>query len=382
MTKKKIVHLTYDMRIGGTETVIKNLVEGTDKALFDVEILCIEPELGPFGQQLLDKGYNITNLNWLGGFDREVIKNIRQFIKKHDIDILHCHQYTPWVYGTLAATLTKTKVIFTEHGRFYPDSSSWKRKLINPILVAMTDHITTISKATKQALVKYEFIPESKIEVIYNGIEPLVPDIDAVERLKSDLKIPHDAKILGTVARLDPIKNQTMMLRAFAQVLKEYPNTFLVIVGDGEERTNLENLTDTLDIRNHVRFVGYIAKPVNHIQLMDIFLLSSLSEGTSMTLLEAMSLGKPFVVTNVGGNPEVVNEYNNGLVTQNDNCGNFSFAIEQLLLSEGTLNNYGENSRSRFQDNFCRSKMVYNYFSLKTLKANKNQYDREGKDVK
>lgn len=364
MTKKKIVHLTYDMRIGGTETVIKNLVEGTDKALFDVEILCIEPELGPFGQQLLDKGYNITNLNWLGGFDREVIKNIRQFIKKHDIDILHCHQYTPWVYGTLAATLTKTKVIFTEHGRFYPDSSSWKRKLINPILVAMTDHITTISKATKQALVEYEFIPESKIEVIYNGIEPLVPDIDAVERLKSDLKIPHDAKILGTVARLDPIKNQTMMLRAFAQVLKEYPNTFLVIVGDGEERTNLENLTDTLDISSHVRFVGYVAKPVNHIQLMDVFLLSSLSEGTSMTLLEAMSLAKPCVVTDAGGNPEIILDTVNGLVTKNGKTDDFSQAIIAIVNNNQPAEKMAVQAEQLFYQKFTNHVMNEAYLHI------------------
>lgn len=350
------------MRIGGTETVIKNLVEGTDKALFDVEILCIEPKLGPFGQQLLDKGYNITNLNWLGGFDREVIKNIRQFIKKHDIDILHCHQYTPWVYGTLAAILTKTKVIFTEHGRFYPDSSSWKRKLVNPLLVSLTNAITTISKATKQALVEYEFIPESKIEVIYNGIEPLVSESTEVEKIRTSLDIPMDANILGTVARLDPIKNQTMMIEAFHDVVQQQPNSFLIIVGDGEEREKLAAIVKKREITEQVKFIGYIAEPVNYIELMDVFLLSSLSEGTSMTLLEAMSLEKPCVVTDAGGNAEIIQNNHNGFVSPNNDKLAFSKAILKTINSEKVL--LGKKSREIFSEFFHNKVMVKKYTSL------------------
>lgn len=351
------------MRIGGTEMVIKNLVEGIDKTKFDVEILCIEPKLGPFGEQLTEKGIKITNLHWLGGFDTRLIKRIRQYIKQNKIDVLHCHQYTPWVYGTMAAAFSKAKVIFTEHGRFYPDSSSWKRKFINPVLLAFTDHITAISKATKQALVDFEYIPAKKIEVIYNGIKPLIADENKVKQLREQYEIPADEKILGTVARLDPIKNQTMMIEAFSMVLKECPNTYLFIVGDGEEREKLENLVDRLHIRCNVIFTGYIAKPVNYIALFDIFLLSSLSEGTSMTLLEAMSLGKPSVVTDAGGNPEVIESGVSGLISTNNHALKYS---QNILKAINTFKNiaWKENSLNTFNERFHMKKMTKNYQSI------------------
>ena len=359
MSKINVLHLTYDMRIGGTETVIKNLVEGTDKSAFDVEILCIEPNIGPFGEQLLEAGYKIHKLFWQGGFNTKLIKAIRQFIRENQVDVLHCHQYTPWVYGVLAATFTSTKVIFTEHGRFYPDSSSWKRKLINPVLVSFTDAITTISKATKQALVDYEFIPQNKIDVIYNGIEPLVSDNSEVEMLRTSLGIPNDAKVLGTVARLDPIKNQTMMLKAFSQVLEQQKDSFLVIVGDGEEREKLESLADDLGISQAVKFIGYIAKPVNYIELMDVFLLSSLSEGTSMTLLEAMSLGKPCVVTDAGGNAEIIVDGKNGVVTANDNAEQFAHGILSVL--NDNQSDYANQAITRYNQYFNCAAMVTDY---------------------
>jgi len=360
--KTKVVHLTYDMRIGGTETVIKNIVEGLDPERFETEVLCIEPELGPFGQQLQEKGFTITNLHWVGGFDLKLIGKVRSYIKENRVDVLHCHQYTPWVYGCIAALLTDVKVIFTEHGRFYPDVSSWKRKYINPVLLKFTDQVTAISKATKQALVDYEFLPQRRIEVVYNGIAPLIKDKKAIADLRQEYSLPEDAKIVGTVARLDPIKNQTMMIKAFANARESISNLYLLIVGDGEERNTLEALVEQLNIRDYVIFTGYVAKPVNHIALMDAFLLSSLSEGTSMTLLEAMSLGKPCVVTDAGGNAEVVKHNCSGLVSPNNDLDGFSQNLIKTFSAESQT--FGVNALTRFESEFSCKKMNDSYIKL------------------
>ncbi len=364
---KKILHLTYDMRIGGTEQVIKNLIEGMDLSQFDVSILCIEEPIGPFGEMLIEQGIKIDSFARQDGFDTNLIKQIRQYIKQHKIDVLHCHQYTPWVYGVLAAAFTKTKVIFTEHGRFYPDSSSWKRKLINPILVALTDHITVISKATKQALADFEYIPLKNVDVVYNGIAELEVDNAIASDLRSKYKIPDDAIVLGTIARLDPIKNQTMMLRAFQQVLAKKSNCYLLIVGDGDERTKLENLVDELTIRNNVIFTGYIAKPANHMKLMDIFLLPSLSEGTSMTLLEAMSIGKPCAVTDAGGNSEIILHEYNGLVSENGDADEFHKSLIRMVNDEHMLETFSINARKRFDSHFNRRQMTSQYEAIYKL---------------
>lgn len=361
MHKTKVLHITYDMRIGGTEMVIKNIINGCDKNKIEMSILCIESPLGPFAKDLQAQGIQFYQLDRQAGFDKKLISNIRSVIKDEAIDIIHCHQYTPWVYGVIAAAFFKTKVIFTEHGRFYPDSSTWKRKLINPILNYFTDKVTAISQATKHALVEFENIPLNDIEVIYNGISPLHINIEKAEELKESLNIPENNIILGTVARFDPIKNHSMMLHAFSQVLIKHPNTTLIIVGDGDERENIEQCINHLRLKDNVILTGYKAKPAEHIAIMDIFLLSSLSEGTSMTLLEAMSIGKPCVVTNAGGNPEIIKNKANGLVTQNDNSEQFEQAISHLIEHKNDISKMKRESFTRFETMFTSKIMAKHY---------------------
>jgi glycosyltransferase involved in cell wall biosynthesis len=361
--RKNILHITYDMRIGGTEMVIKNIIDGADKTLFNMSIFCIEKPIGPWGVDLQKSGIVIDAKKRQPGFDTSLIKAIRRQLKENKIDLIHCHQYTPWVYGVLAAIGLKTKVIFTEHGRFYPDSSSWKRQLINPVLNWFTDQVTAISQATKQALVEFENIPEGSIDVIYNGIAPLNVDVEKAQTLRKTLNIPHDHSVLGTVARFDPIKNHTMMLRAFAQVLATNKDCTLLIVGDGEERDNIEQCIKQLNIQKNVILAGYQAKPAEHIAIMDLFLLSSLSEGTSMTLLEAMSMGKPCVVTHAGGNPEIIMNEQNGLVTENDNMHAYAQAISSLVNGAEHAKAFGENGKNIFKQLF--SEKVMNTFYKK-----------------
>ncbi len=355
------MHVTYDMRIGGTEQVIKNLIGGNQNDSINMSILCLESPVGPFGQQLQQQGIEIVQLQRQDGFDIHLIKAIRQVIKQHQIDVLHCHQYTPWVYGLFAALGTSTKVIFTEHGRFYPDFSSWKRRLINPWLAKLTHRISAISAATRTALIEYEFIPGKRIDVIYNGILGLTPSGKAAAEIKASLDIPANAKVLGTVARFDPIKNHLMMLDAFAKVRDQFPDTYLVIVGDGEERPNIEARIAALNLHENVRLTGYNPKPQALLEIMDIYLLSSLSEGTSMTLLEAMSLAKPCVVTRAGGNPEIVDDGVTGLVTPNDDGPAFADAICQLLATPQQAEQIGQAGMQRFQRRFAVNAMISQY---------------------
>ncbi len=360
----RVMHLTYDMRIGGTEMVIKNLIEGNDDPTIEMSIFCIETPLGPWGEELQAAGIPITTQARQPGFDTRLIGAIRGHIKEHNIDILHCHQYTPWVYGALAAAFTKTKVIFTEHGRFYPDASSWKRRWVNPILLKLTDHVTAISKATKQALVDYEFIPAERIEVIYNGIKPLIANNEDVQRLRDSLGLSGKHYILGTVARLDPIKNQKMMINAFSSVLQTQPEAKLIIVGDGEEMSSLREQVKQLGIQNSVIFTGYKPQPSAYIALIVVFLLSSFSEGTSMTLLEAMSLGKPCIVTNVGGNPEIITNGTNGYVTPNDDAEEFAKATVALLKDQNLYEKMSGAAQQVFNEKFNVTDMSQRYHNL------------------
>ena len=357
-----VLHITYDMSIGGTEQVIRNLVEALDKSQFISSILCIDGKIGLWGKELQDKGYRLFCLKRLPGFDRKLIKEIRALIRRENIDIVHCHQYTPYTYGWFGALFTGKPVLFTEHGRFYPDSRKFKRRLINPILQRMTAAITSISQATKAALVGFENLNGSKIEVIYNGIADTHVAPNA--KLRSELGLVDSDIVIGTISRLDVIKNHPMILRALQRSLKLHPNLRLLIVGDGPMRDELHQLSHDLGVKDHVIFTGLQPKPQAYLAIMDIFLLPSLSEGTSMTLLEAMCFAKPSIATAVGGTPEILVDKKTGLLIANKDEDGLVKAIQILANNNELRIQYGGNARATYKKSFTLDIMVRNYEKL------------------
>lgn len=352
------------MGMGGAEQVITNLVEHTDKTRYAVSILCLEEPVGAFGKQLMEKGVQVASFRRKPGFDTSLVGQIRRYLKRHQVAILHCHQYTPYVYGLSAAVFTSTKVIFTEHGRFFPDKRRRKRVLLNPLLNRFTAYITAISVATKDALIQYENFPSEKIKVIYNGLDDvrylLPPDVG----LKKELGLPISARIMGTVGRLDSIKNQKMMIKALRQVRVSYPETVLLIVGDGPERRNLEAFVAELGLTSHVIFTGFREDVHRFFSLMDVFLLTSFSEGTAMTILEAMASGLPTIVTDVGGNPEIVEAGKTGFVIPSDDEKALADRVLSFFNNPNTMKIMGQAGRAHFENHFTVDKMVQAYEAI------------------
>lgn len=366
MKKLRILHVTFDMAIGGTEQVIRQLVLNLPAAEFDNEIFCIDGKIGAIGAQLQEQGIRIHQAPRKGGLDFVLIKTLRQILCYGDFDVVHCHQYTPWVYGWFAAWGCKAKVVFTEHGRFFPDRSRGKALPLNVLMALTTSAISAISAATRDALARYEWVPQTLVQVVYNGIQPLKVEMSKVSELRSKLGLTDDLLVLGTIARLDPVKNQAMMLHSFALVQTEFPNSRLLIVGDGPSRQELEQLTLELGLKELVIFTGFINDPVSYLQLMDIYLLSSFTEGTSMTLLEAMNLGKPCVVTSVGGNPEIVIDEVSGYVTPSNDPGSFANAIQKLLSDTNKRNIFGVKGKNIFYEYFSIERMTVRYKEIYT----------------
>ena len=367
----RVLHVTFNMGIGGTEQVIRQLITGLDSERVTSEILCIDGQVGAIGEQLRESGIPIVAVQRRPGFDRSLIRIIRTRLRKGHFDVVHCHQYTPWVYGWFAALGLPVSVVFTEHGRFYPDRYRYKAALVNQAMARTTRAMVAISEATSQALARYEFLPRSRIRVVYNGIAALQPDRDRMAALRAELGIPDQAFVMGTVSRMDPVKNQSMMLRAFHRFLQQCPEGWLLVVGDGAERESLQFLAGELGISERVTFTGSVSQPANHMALMEVFLLSSFTEGTSMTLLEAMSLGIPAVATDVGGNPEIVREGINGMLVPVDDEQAFAEAMIGLWQEPETRSQLGQGARTRFDERFSREVMVNAYQEIYREAAHK-----------
>jgi glycosyltransferase involved in cell wall biosynthesis len=358
----RILHITFNMSFGGTEQVIRQLASNLDRTLFHSEIACIDGEIGKMGLALESQtGIKHHSRKRRSGFDLKTVLWLRRLIKNGKFDIVHCHQYSPYIYGWFAHWGTGARVVFTEHGRFHPDRYRTKARWINPLIARTTHKIVAISAATSGALVEYEYLPANKIEVIYNGISPVSVDEKRRANLREELSLKPEQAIIGTVARLDSVKNQAMILQALRKILDLGFNVHFLLVGDGPERAKLQTLAAELQLEESVTFAGFQPQPSEYLSLMDVFLLPSFTEGTSMTLLEAMSLGIPTVATRVGGTPEIVTEGETGLLIESNDLTGFTSAIQLLLENPDRRSTMAQQAKRSFEERFSAQQMVEQY---------------------
>lgn len=304
--KTRVLHIVLSLEIGGMEQVVADLVKQTDHHEFVSVVACLN-ELGPIAKELISVGVKVLKvdkmvpiLSYL--YPGKLIKLIRG----HNIDVVHVHSGC-WHKAALAARYCGVKkIIYTDHGRKFPDSA--KVMILDRLVSPITRHVVAVSDNLAEYLRINVGIPGKKIKVIINGI-------DVNRFLFSFNQIPGNTCLrLGIIARLAPVKDIATLIRAMAIVHQHNPNLLLSIVGDGPERYFLESLVSELGLAQVVSFLGFRRDIPSVLKEIDIFVLSSLSEGTSITLLEAMASGKPVVVTNVGGNPAIVEQGVNGLL--------------------------------------------------------------------
>jgi L-malate glycosyltransferase len=361
----RVMHVLLTMGVGGAEKLVYDMISHQDSAMLNSSVCCLQA-MGPLGDKLRESGVPVFFYERKHGIDWSMIGWLRKLIISEKIDVLHAHQYTPMFYTVLAAVgLSRVRIIYTEHGRLYPEKWSWKRYLFNPLLSLGIDHIVSIAESTKQAMVRYDNFPVAKTRVIHNGVDfetfNTVIDVSAKRR---ELGLTDTDRIIGTAARLEEIKNLPMMLRAFKQVLAVQPDTVLLIAGRGSQEEPLKKLAAELGLSDRVKFLGLRFDLPEIYPLFEVFLLSSFTEGISITLLEAMANGVPVVVTDVGGNPEVVVDGETGCLVPSDDDIKMSVKILELLKTRGMAQRMGRSAVERVESLFSFRIMMDNYKCL------------------
>ena len=359
-----IGHVLHQMDFAGAEVLAADLarrLQGQWRFVF----LCLDG-VGAMGESLRNEGFEVVELGRKPGVDWRVCARIRKAVKKYNIRLLHAHQYSPFFYAA-ASRLMKhdPPVLFTEHGRHYPDMRSGKRVFINPWLLKKNDQVTAVGQFVRRALIDNEGISAGRtgkeIDVIYNGIDP--DKFEGGNRKEARKAIDAQTKdlIVMQVARFHPVKDHATSIKAFVHVVDEIPKAKLVLVGDGNEREAMEELAENLGVGNSVKFMG-VRDDVNKLlDAADVFVLSSLSEGVSVTLLEAMAASKPIVATNVGGNAEVVEHGRNGLLSERSHADELAHNIKMLLRDKQMRKRMGEAGRNRLLKMFTQKKMHQSY---------------------
>jgi len=361
----KIMHVVLSLDAGG----------GAERLVFDMvrhhafaatpPVVCCLLSLGALGEQLQQEGVRVFCALKPERFKASLVHWLASLIKEEGVEVVHAHQYTPMFYAVPAAWLAgRKRVVYTEHGRLYPDIRRWKRRLVNPFLSLGIDHIISISEGTKRAMVDVDNFASTKIKVVHNGmyLSPAASCFDPAAKRRA-LGLDQHSRIIGTAARLEEIKNLPMLLRGFRHLLDQRDDTYLLIAGRGSQEAMLKGYAREIGVEERVLFLGLRNDLEEIYPLFEVFLLTSFSEGISITLLEAMSHGIPAVVTDVGGNPEVVLEGETGFLVELGDDISLSKRVAMLLDDKALAQRCGKQGRARADKEFGFDLMIERYLS-------------------
>lgn len=360
--KTKAAFVVHSLNPGGTERLAADMALAL-KDEYDIHILCLD-EPGIWADPVRSAGIPVSCFYRQPGVDLRIPVLLARYAKSRNIDFFHAHQTTPWFYAGLSRLMQpKTKLVFEEHGRHYPENLNRKKRRFNRmVLQQLTNTVVAVSRDVKDRLVRYEGIDPKKIQVVYNGTRPL-PPMTPKDRnaLRHRFGFQENDIVAGFIGRLDPIKNLPLLLEGFRRASSQCPALKLLIVGDGPLFEDIKEKVHRLDLHKQVTLAGYQPDAGKLAPAMDIFLLVSLSEGTSMALLEAMSAGVPAIVTRVGGNPEIVVHGQTGWIIISDDSAALAASLTEAASDPQKRYTLGNNARNRFLENFTFDRMINQY---------------------
>lgn len=315
MSDITVCQVLHGLDVGGAEVLAARLARRL-RGAFRFVFVCLD-QLGVLGQRLSEEGFAVHVLGRKQGVDLRCTRELARVMQQERIDLLHAHQYTPFFYGATARLLwRKAPVLFTEHGRWFPDYPRRKRMIANRLLLERRDRVVGVGEAVRGALIHNEGIPARRVAVIYNGIDLSAFANQDGQRdvVRRELGLEPGSPVIIQVARLDVLKDHATAIRTIGHVVKQRPDARLLIVGDGPEGQAIRGLVQQEGLTEQVRFLGLRNDVPRLLAASDVALLTSVSEGIPLTLIEAMAARLPVVSTKVGGVSEIVEEERTGLL--------------------------------------------------------------------
>ncbi len=262
-------------------------------------------------------GLNVKIFPCRGKFDIKSILKIRNFIKNNKIDIIHSHGYKSNLYNLLASIGLRVKRITTCHNWLGSTAKMRFYAYLDKLLLNKFDKVIVVSNDLNAEVLKRGISPK-KVQLIYNGIDlkRFQPDNLNNISFKELLGFQDGSPLIGTVGRLTEEKGHNYLISAFANMISELPDAKLLIVGDGPLRNSMESQVKNLGLQNKVILMGTRRDIPEILNIIDIFVLPSLTEGVPMALLEAMAAKKPIIATRVGAISNIIKNGYSGLLVE------------------------------------------------------------------
>ncbi len=357
-----VCQVLHSLNVGGAEVLAVHISRAL-ASKFRFVFACLD-ELGTLGEELRRDRCDVEVFERRAGLDRRCAGRLAGWFRQQQVAVVHAHQYTPFFYCLASGILRRRPpILFTEHGRWFPDYPRRKRMLFNRLFLRSTDQVVAVGEHVKQALVANEGIASRRIEVVYNGVDVELFGGDTHERetVRRELGLSENDFAVLQVARLDALKDHCTAIRTLAATLPQAPNTMLLIAGEGPEEPGIRAEIARLGVGERVRMMGLRRDVPRLLGAADAFLLTSISEGIPVTLIEAMAARVPIVSTRVGGVGEVVIDGETGRLAASGDAAALATALVELAGSSGTRQSMGEEGRRRAEAMFTLSQMTSAY---------------------
>jgi sugar transferase (PEP-CTERM/EpsH1 system associated) len=376
-TPRKILHVVHSLQVGGLENGLVNLLNRLDPDRFEQTVCCLT-SMGKFAERVEVPTVKLIQLDIPATQFRFPLLRLAKIFRQLSPDVIHTRGW-PTVDAVFAARLANIRhIVHGEHGREHADAEgqNWKRNQVRRLVGHIVDRYVIVCEFFRSWLNNSCKVRNERIVYIPNGVDtkkfsPLSPVSDGerfetkIEQrlLRQRLGLPADKLLLGTVGRLDPVKDLPTLFRGLKQITRKFANARLVIVGDGPIRPQLARIANELELCSSLLWLGERDDIPELLRCFDLFVQTSIFEGMSNTILEAMASGLPIVTTDTGGNPELVTGENGTLVPVG-NVERLRDTLGRYLTDTELRKNHGLHSRARALKYFDLSLMAERYADM------------------
>lgn len=359
--KLKVLHLISGGDTGGAKMHVLSLVKEMQKKI-DVTLVCLME--GEFYRDGLAMGLDIRAIEQKQRYNLRVVRRLIHIIENEGVDILHCHGARANFIGAILKKFHQISMVTTIHSDYKLDFwGNFYKNLVyatlNAVALRSFDNFVAVSHNFKEMMVERRF-PKDRIGVVYNGVDFETPlELRSRQEILADygLEIPEEAKIIGIMGRLHPVKGHELFLEGAKQVIKQEPDTHFIAGGDGEEMDKLLALRDELGLQGRVHFIGRVYNPFEFFHAIDINTLTSYSESFPYVLLEGARLKKPTVSLAVGGIDRLIIDGKTGLLVKSRDPMEFALKLLQMLQDQELAHSLGEELYRHAQENYSLERM-------------------------
>jgi glycosyltransferase involved in cell wall biosynthesis len=371
--KLKICHVITRMIVGGAQENTLFTIVGHVKNGHEVTLLT-GPSPGPEGEllrnqdfpefEIKEEPYLIRELNPL--MDFKAYRSLTKFFREREFDVVHTHSSKAGVIGRAAARKAGVPlIVHTVHGQaFHRYEKWWKNKIYiasERWAAKRCDKIYAVAQAMIDQCVEAGVAPRSMYKVVYSGMD-LAPFLNSTpdEELRKKLDIPADVPVIGTVARLFPLKGYEYFIPAAAEIAKKHPETRFLIVGNGIMKEQLETQIRELKLEKNFVFAGLVppAEIYRYCSIMDALVHLSLREGLPRAVVQGLASGKPAVGFPLDGTPEVIIDGQTGYLAETANIHSVAEAVLKLLDAPEKAVEMGASGRKMVAEKFDWQRMA------------------------